>query len=56
MARVLFLSTPWVYVGGLEVLLHSFLPSVLDGDEWLKSPSRPRVVKDIQTGESEFNP
>jgi hypothetical protein len=32
------LSTmPWWHLGGAEVLLHSFLTSALDGDEWLTS-------------------
>jgi hypothetical protein len=36
------LSTPWWHIGGLEVQLHTFLTSALNGSEWLIS--RPRQL------------
>jgi hypothetical protein len=35
------LSTPLRHIGGVEVWLHSFLTSELDGGEWLTSRPRP---------------
>ena len=35
----LFLSTSWRHVGGVEVYLHSFLTSAIDGGEWSASHS-----------------
>jgi hypothetical protein len=42
----LSLSTPRRRVGGVEVLLYSFLTSALDGGEWLTSRLPPRCPRE----------
>ena len=48
----LSLSTPWGHIVGIEVQLHSFLTSALDGGEWSASPPEKAGLKALQAAKT----